>query len=146
MWMEIVPIGGKSPETEAARAMLDAAWLPTSDIAAPGVLLWGLFEADTLVGVIGLERAGATGLLRSLAVTPGWRSNGLARRLCDFAFERARAWEIETLYLLTESAAGYFRALGFAEVDRTQAPPEIAATRQFSTLCPGDAAFMRKRL
>ena len=53
---------------------------------------------------------------------------------------------MDALYLMTESAAGYFSARGLVAIDREDAPPEIAATRQFSSLCPGDAAFMLRRL
>ncbi|RIA56167.1 arsenic resistance N-acetyltransferase ArsN2 [Dichotomicrobium thermohalophilum] len=144
--MQILPITPQSCEMDIIRRLLSDAGLPTDDLAEPQVLLWGAAHHGQLVGSVGLEHAGRAGLLRSLVVGPAWRGNGLAGRLCHFAFERARDAEMDALYLLTESAAGYFRALGFAEIDRGEAPPEIAATQQFSSLCPGDAAFMRKRL
>jgi len=144
--METAVIKSGFGEMEAVRRLLSQARLPTDDIAGTGVMLWGLFDAGRLVAVVGLECAGHCGLLRSLVVAPGWRGAGLARRLCDFACARAREAGIITLYLLTEDAADYFRTVGFETVDRAEAPAEIAATRQFSSLCPGDAAFMRKQL
>jgi len=131
---------------DAARELLENAALPTDDLAEPSVLLWGAEKDGQIVGSVGLECAGNAGLLRSLVVAPAWRGNGVADRLFRFALERARAAQMDALYLLTEHAAGYFSARGFVAIDRAEAPPEIAATRQFSSLCPGDAAFMRKRL
>jgi amino-acid N-acetyltransferase len=144
--MQIVRIMPRSTEMDAARELLENAALPTDDLAEPSVLLWGAEKDGQIVGSVGLECAGNAGLLRSLVVAPAWRGNGVADRLFRFALERARAAQMDALYLLTEHAAGYFSARGFVAIDRAEAPPEIAATRQFSSLCPGDAAFMRKRL
>jgi len=144
--MQIVRIEPQSHEMDAARALLDGAALPTDDLAEPHVWLWGAEHDGQIAGSVGLEPARQVGLLRSLVVAPAWRGNGLADRLCRFALERARAAQMDALYLLTEHAAGYFSARGFVAIDRADAPPEIAATRQFSSLCPGDADFMHKRL
>lgn len=144
--MQIARIMPRSTAMEAARELLENAALPTDDLAEPSVLLWGAEKDGQIVGSVGLECAGNAGLLRSLVVAPAWRGNGLADRLFRFALERARTAQMDALYLLTEHAAGYFSARGFVAIDRAEAPPEIAATRQFSSLCPGDATFMRKRL
>ena len=144
--MQIMRIEPQTTEMDAARELLDSAALPTDDLADPRVWLWGAEHQGQLIGSVGLERAGKVGLPRSLVGAPAWRGNGLAGRLCRFALERARDAQMEALYLLTESAAGYFSARGLVAIDRADAPPEIAATRQFSSLCPGDAAFMRMRL
>jgi len=144
--MSTAAIEPGSGEIEAARRLLADAGLPTDDLADAGVMLWGMFDEGRFVAVVGLQYEGGVGLLRSLVVAPARRGAGLARRMCDFACARARGAGIIMVYLLSEDAAGYFRMLGFEPVDRAQAPPEIAATRQFSGLCSSDAAFMRKRL
>ena len=144
--MQIVRIKPQFTGMAAQREMPHNAALPTDDLADPQVWLWGAEHQGQLVESVGLERAGRAGLLRSLVLAPAWRGNGLAGRLCRFALESARDAQMEALYLLTESAAGYFTARGSVAIDRLEAPPEIAATRQFCSLCPGDAALMRKRL
>ena len=50
------------------------------------------------------------------------------------------------VYLLTETAAPFFAALGFAPCAREAAPAEIAATRQFAELCPASAKLMRRAI
>lgn len=62
------------------------------------------------------------------------------------AERRARAAGVGVLYLLTTTAAGFFERLGYRQTDRAAAPREIAATRQFSGLCPASSAFMVKSL
>ncbi|MGR6534295.1 arsenic resistance N-acetyltransferase ArsN2, partial [Brevundimonas sp. RM1] len=50
------------------------------------------------------------------------------------------------LYLLTTSAAAFFQRHGYSVALRSAAPPSVAASRQFSGLCPASAAFMFKEL
>jgi N-acetylglutamate synthase-like GNAT family acetyltransferase len=51
---------------------------------------------------------------------------------------------IETIYLLTESASTFFLTRGYAVVARAEAPEEIRATEEFSTLCAKSAFLMRR--
>jgi amino-acid N-acetyltransferase len=96
--------------------------------------------------VVGVERHGGVGLLRSLAVAEGKRGTGLGRALVGHAEAWARAQGIDTLCLLTRHAAGFFARLGYVETPRDAAPAAISATAEFSWLCPASAAFMRKAL
>lgn len=144
--MDIVSLERHAPHMAEARLLLEGAALPTGDLADPGVRLWAVIAEGRVVACIGLEPLGRSGLLRSLVVAPAYRGDGLAGQLCEMVTAQARAEGIETLYLLTEQAAGYFARLGFERIERAQAPAEVAATRQFSSLCPGDATLMRKPL
>lgn len=103
-------------------------------------------SGNDLAGIVGLEIAGSAALLRSLAVAGKYRGQGLATLLYDriLAYAYAHARGIETLYLLTLTAGGFFRCRGFADADRRSAPREIAATREFGTLCPDTAEFLVK--
>jgi amino-acid N-acetyltransferase len=130
-------------EPSAAAALLAAADLPIDDLADPTVQLLGAFDPE-LVGVIGLQVCGDVGLLRSLAVDPAHRARGIARLLCSALFERCRELHLHDLYLLTTSAADYFPRLGFAAIDRAQAPDSIRHTAQFTSLCPSTAVVMRR--
>ena len=53
---------------------------------------------------------------------------------------------MRALYLLTTTAVPFFERMGFAAIDRAEAPPAIAATREFATYCPESAVLMRRRL
>ena len=60
--------------------------------------------------------------------------------------ELARRLGVERLHLLTNTAAPFFRANGYAEADCIAAPPMIAASREFTTLCPASATYFVKAL
>ena len=126
---------------EAAAALLAAQRLPIDDLSDPTILLVGAFENDVLVGVIGLQTCDEVALLRSLAVDPAHRDRGIAAALCERVFVLAGDRD---LYLLTESADGYFTRLGFEAIDRSIVPAAIRSTAQFSVLCSSSSRVMRK--
>ncbi len=128
-------------------ALLQACGLPVEDLAqTPHQVFFGMHKGAALVAVVGLELYDTVALLRSLAVSPAMRGRGLGRHLVSFAERYAEQRGIAHLYLLTETAGGYFAALGYGLLDRADAPPAIRNTAQFSGLCPATAAFMVKNL
>ena len=127
-------------------ALLEAANLPTSDIAAERVAFFGAFEGDRLVGTIGVERVGDAGLLRSLAVEPDRRGTGIARALYERLLADASQGGIAEFYCLTTTADGFFTRLGFSLVPRSEAPMGIQATEEFSALCPSTTRLYSRRL
>jgi amino-acid N-acetyltransferase len=99
-------------------------------------------KEDKIIGCVGLEAHGPYGLVRSLAVAEEYRGMGIARILCARLMENASKLSIDNLYLLTETAAGFFEKLGYYRVDRNEAPDAIKSTREFTLLCPSTASFM----
>jgi protein-tyrosine-phosphatase/N-acetylglutamate synthase-like GNAT family acetyltransferase len=129
-----------------ARALLEVSGLPVSDLAESSPVLLGARDAAGLVGVVGVEVHGESGLLRSLAVRSAARGTGLGGALVDAAERFARARGIRRLFLLTDTAERFFARRGFSRVDRAAAPPEISATSEFGTICPSTSTFMVKDL
>ncbi|MGA0255955.1 MAG: GNAT family N-acetyltransferase [Rhodothermales bacterium] len=133
-------------DLERIEALLNAAGLPTAGVAAiiedfrvvrdeagrvvaAGVIEWHAEE--------GRE---PDGLIRSVVVDPSRRSQGTGTHL----IEHLKASTEKDLYLLTESATGFFRGLGFESIDRALAPPALRASEEFRCLCGESAAFMRR--
>jgi protein-tyrosine-phosphatase/N-acetylglutamate synthase-like GNAT family acetyltransferase len=143
--MPIVP--ATADDVADARRLLDAAGLPTGDLT-PALLRNFMVrrEGPNLTAVGGLEPVGSDRLLRSVAVSPSQRGRGVGRQLVEALEAAARTRGSRRLYLLTTSAERYFERLGFARVVREAAPPEVRATREFSTLCPSSSALMVKTL
>jgi len=128
-------------------ALLTEAQLPVADLASSRSLnLLGIRDGGRLLGVVGVEVYGSVGLLRSLAVKPSHRKSGLGVSLVSNAETWAAEQGVETLYLLTTTAAQFFARRGYEGVPRSEAPAAIAATAQFSDLCPASSTFMRKVL
>lgn len=103
-------------------------------------------NANGVIGVLGLEHEGHIGLIRSLAVHPDHRGEGIALALCTQMEEVAKAESLVRLYLLTTTAQSYFSELGYHELDKELAPLPIKNSSQFSTLCPDSAILMEKSL
>src|SRR4051794_32819592 len=85
-------------------------------------------SGDDLAGTVGLELAGSSALVRSLAVAERYRRQGLATQLIDRLLAYSHARGIASLYLLTLTAGDFFKRRGFAIAERSLAPEQIAAT------------------
>ena len=103
-------------------------------------------QGTALVGCVALERHGTDALLRSLAVGPEQRGEGLGRALVQRITRRARALGARRLWLLTTTAADYFATLGYARVERAGAPARLQASSQFASVCPSSAICMAREL
>ncbi len=133
-----------TPEIEA---LLLRGNLPVADLREGGpVQLLAHHHGPQVIGVAGIEAYGTVGLLRSVAVDEAHRKGGHGRALVAGAEAWAAGHGIDTLYLLTTTAAGFFAGLGYTEIPRAEAPAAIARTAQFSGLCPASSTFMRKEL
>jgi len=131
----------------AIRSLLVDARLPVADIDLAAELTFWIARNDSgPIGVIGLERYGNVGLLRSLVVARDQRRHGLGRRLVQALEQRAAETGIVELLLLTETAEQFFRRLGYAVIEGARAPAAVMRSEEFRTLCPATAACMSKRL
>jgi arsenate reductase len=99
-----------------------------------------------VVGAGGLEPAGGAALLRSVVVAPNERGHGTGQALVARLLEVARARGIDSLWLLTTTAPGFFADLGFRRRERDSAPPGIRATEEFTSCCPASATLMSRRV
>lgn len=128
-----------------AMQLLQSSNLPVADIG-PKVMLFGEHREGRLLGVVGLERHGVVGLLRSLAVDPNHRGEGLGAKLVEMLEDFALGLGVHSLFLLTTTAEPFFARRGYGRIPRDSAPAEIQGTAEFSSLCPTSSAFMGKRL
>src|SRR5262245_6383647 len=99
-------------------ALLVEAGLPTEDLGPESAANFTVaIDASEVSGAVAVERYGNHGLLRSLVVHPNWRSHGIGRALVEAA-ESSAAAAVEELTLLTQTAAPFFRRLGYRDVAR----------------------------
>ncbi|WP_058366966.1 arsenic resistance N-acetyltransferase ArsN2 [Haloparvum sedimenti] len=103
-------------------------------------------DSEELVGVGGVETFGPDGLLRSVVVPQGKRGRGYGSALCDALEAHARQEGVRTLYLLTTTAAPFFRDRGYAEIDREVVPARVRANEEFTDFCSVSATCLRKGL
>jgi N-acetylglutamate synthase-like GNAT family acetyltransferase len=99
-------------------------------------------QSGDLVGVAGMEIHGDAGLLRSVAVAPVARSQGLGDALVRDRIRWGMDRDVSAIYLLTTTAETYFAKHGFVAVDRGDAPQSIKASKEFKDICPSSAILM----
>jgi len=127
----------------AIEALLGCYDLPFSDCGEHIQNFSGVIENNKLIAIGALQYEDSVALLRSIAVHPGSRGQGLASAMTHHLIERARSREVRQLYILTETAETYFSRFGFYSILREAAPAAIKATQQFESLCPSNAQAMR---
>jgi amino-acid N-acetyltransferase len=126
---------------EAIAALLDLHRLPLAGASDHVTDLLVAVEDGRVIGVAGLESYGDTALLRSVAVSsPG---GGLGTRLVQALLEQARQAGVETVVLLTTTAAAFFPRFGFTVVTRDDVPAAVHASAEFQGACPASATVMR---
>jgi arsenate reductase len=133
-------------DRDAIRALLLANALPVADFETAPLRFWIARERDELVGVVALEGAGETALLRSLAVAPAWRRLGLGRALVERLEVDATVEGTRQLVLLTQTAGAFFARLGYTPIERGAVPPTVTCSAEFTTLCPQDAQCLARTL
>jgi len=105
-----------------------------------------LFDGQDLIGTAGLEIYGEVGLIRSVAVDPSRTKGGLGTRLTLGLLNRARKMQLDSVYLLTTTAAEFFAKRGFQRIERSTLPPVLSASRELQGACPASAIAMRLTL
>jgi len=134
-------------DLEPVRALLQTVGLPHDDLTQAHLDCFLVArDEDRLRGGVGLEPHDDVALLRSLAVLPDARGQGLGTRLVEAIEQRARQEGIRTLYLLTTTAASYFQGRGYDPIERDALPTAIQQTEEAARLCPSSAVCMRKTM
>jgi amino-acid N-acetyltransferase len=123
----------------AVHALLRECKLPLDGVDAPHVSVLVAHDGDDVVGSAAIEMYGAAGLLRSVAVRESHRGQALGQALTRAAIDHARARGLSALYLLTETASGFFPKFGFVPVARTDIPGAVTSSVEFTTACPASA-------
>ncbi len=122
--------------------LLSASGLPHDGLAAHFAAALVAHDGDALAGSAALELYGEAALLRSVAVAPALRGQGLGHKLTASALQLARERGVRRVYLLTTTAAGYFPRFGFAPVTRADVDPAVRVSAEFSGACPESAAVL----
>jgi amino-acid N-acetyltransferase len=125
--------------------LLNSSSLPCNDLELRHLAHFIVLHDDqAIMGCAGIECYGKNALLRSVAVHPTIRNSGWGRQLTKAMENHAQDIGVTILYLLTTSATSFFERQGYRIIDRIQAPYELRATTQFSSICPASATCMQK--
>ncbi len=130
----------------AVSRLLERAKLPLAGVREHWEHFLVAETSGQLLGAVGLEIYGRSGLLRSLVVDENFRSKGVGRALVASLNPLIRATGLEGLFLLTTTAAEFFVGLGFARISREQFPASLNASEELRGACPASAVAMAAKL
>ena len=139
--MTIEPAGAE--DLAAVRALVAGSGLPLDGLDACLDTLLVARDEARVAGCAALEVHGAYGLLRSVAVMPGARGRGVGQLVTAEAVALARRLGLRAVFLLTETASGFFPRAGFHAIPRNDVPVEVRQSVEFVSACPASAAAMR---
>lgn len=122
--------------------VLTAADLPLAGVEEHLSDFFVAFRDEVFIGSAGLERYGDTALLRSVAVAPTERGQGLAQALVRQTLAEAASWSVRQVVLLTTTASDFFPRFGFQPISRTEVPLAAQASVEFQEACPVSATVM----
>ncbi len=130
----------------AVEALLSAASLPLEGVRECFQTFFVAEQRGGVLGAIGIELYGQTGLLRSLVVAPDRRSSGIGSALFNALLSDVRSRGVTEVILLTTTAAEYFARKGFRAVPKESIQGEVTTSPEFTGACPSTATVMRRRI
>lgn len=131
----------------AIENLLSICLLPHADIRDGKASFYVAETERGIIGVGGIEDCGdGCGLIRSVAVMPGYRKQHIARQLLQRVLAHGAENDLRQFYLLTGSAPEYFGQIGFVPADRNRAPAGVKASSLFREACAGSATLMHRAL
>ena len=137
---EIGPL--RREELPALLVLLEGSKLPIAGVQDHLAAALAARQDGRLVGSAVLEVYGGDALLRSVAVDPGLRGQGLGLRLAEAALALAGERGVSRVFLLTETAADFFPRLGFRKVSRSDLPASLDGSAELRGACPASAVAM----
>ena len=124
--------------------ILERTALPYPDLDNHLDDLMAMRDAGEVIGCVAVELYDEAALLRSLAIIPERRGEGLGWMLADVALNRARERGVRRVFLTTEHATDFFaEKFGFHPVDRATVDQTVLASSQFKTARASGAITMR---
>src|ERR1044071_1924646 len=105
--------------------LLQSEGLPVADLPTDLPDFFIATDNGLVIGAIGLEVYERDGLLRSLVVKKEYRSMNIAAGLVNELEKIAKSKGLKNIYLLTETAQGYFSKKGYETIKREDAPDSL---------------------
>jgi amino-acid N-acetyltransferase len=131
---------------QQAIALLIEEKLPVDDLPANLENFFVVRLNNEVIATAGFEVYGNYGLLRSVVVQRSFRGIGIAADLLQHIETVAADKSLQKIYLLTETAPGYFGKRGYRHVTRAEVPADIKSSSEFSHVCPASAMVFLKTI
>ncbi|RPI23111.1 MAG: GNAT family N-acetyltransferase [Actinobacteria bacterium] len=137
---------GTRDDLPAVWAMLDGAGLPTTGVDPADLTLLVADEGGVAVGAAAVEAHSSHGLLRSVVVDPELRRRSLGTALVAAAVAEAEDAGLDDLWLLTETAEGFFSSHGWQRMTAADLPAAVRLSPEYTAHCSDSAVVMVREL
>jgi len=134
--MTITIAAAHAADMPAILALLERSALPQDGLQEHVATTLVARAGACVVGCAALELYGKAALLRSVAVAAELRGAGLGHQLTRAALDLARQRGVGTVYLLTETASGFFPRFGFHPTHRAAVDQAVQQSVEFVSACP----------
>lgn len=143
---DVVIDRARPDDLDAVRRLLEVNRLPKDGLAPHLATAVVARVGADVVGSAALECYPDGALLRSVAVAPERHGQGLGHRLVGEAVALAVTIGVPAVYLLTTTADGFFPKFQFERIRRSDVPPGVQTSIEFTAACPSSAVVMRRAL
>jgi amino-acid N-acetyltransferase len=133
-------------DADAILALLSASELTGEGLVEDAAVILVGWDAGKVAVCGAIETDGVDGLLRSVAVAEESRGRGLGKAVVDRIEHEARSRGLSRLYLLTNTAEGFFERLGYESLDRSLVPAVVRRSAEFAACSAADATAMVRTL
>jgi amino-acid N-acetyltransferase len=140
------PVRVQPADLPAVAALLERVGLDPAGLGGPNVRAFAVGDASAPAASVAVELEGEAALVRSLAVRPDLRGQGLGGELLEHALEQARQEGAAEAFLLTETAAPFFAGRGWTPVSRDVVDARFPESEQVRRVCPASATAMKRGL
>ena len=140
--MAVVIEAAHVDDLPAILALLQKSGLPQDGLSDHVATTLVAREDHAIVGSAALELYGTVALLRSVAVADQLRGQGLGQQLTKEVLKLSEQHGVTLVYLLTETASGFFPRFGFRPIPRSEVAPAIHSSTEWTTACPETAQAM----
>jgi thioredoxin type arsenate reductase len=145
--LDLITIGfAEADELPAILSLLTENHLPVDGLADHLATTMVARRNGMIVGSAALELYGKAALLRSVSVSPSLQKHGLGQRLTRAALALAGQRGVKQVFLLTETAGGFFPRFGFHPTTRSAVPDSVKQSVEFTSACPDSALVMTTAL
>ena len=140
--MAIIIDAAQEIDLPAILALLEKSGLPQDGLSDHVATTLVAREDHAIVGSAALELYGTVALLRSVAVADQLRGQGLGQQLTKEVLKLSEQHGVTLVYLLTETASGFFPRFGFRPIPRAEVASALHASTEWTTACPDTAQAM----
>jgi amino-acid N-acetyltransferase len=127
-------------------ALLERCRLSAVDVVTIIGNFFVALRGGRIIGCAAAESHGESILIRSVAVDPLFRNQGIAGRLVDVLLMQARGTETRNVFLFSKPAPAFFARWGFLLFPSDKVPAAVRATLEFQLAEASAALCMRCEL